>query len=150
MYSKTLEVNNLKTRYLDCARFPRLPRAIKQNFLMFVQFGEKLRSKRFDPKYHKTTLFELLKALIDCQNCLQRKQTSVMFVQFGEILYLKTFEVNDLKTRYLDSPRPKHISKTAQSETAKFRKDCAIWCKLVLENFRCKRSQNTLCGLPNA
>ena len=77
---------------------------------MFVQFGEILRSKRFDPKDHKNTLFELHKASIHWQGCQQRKQTSVMFVQFGEILYSNTFEVNDLKTRYLDSPSPKQIS----------------------------------------
>ena len=69
----------------------------KQTFCLFVQFGEKLRSTRFDPKDHKNTLFELLKASIDCQDYLQRKQTSVMFVEFGENLYSKTFEVNDLK-----------------------------------------------------
>ena len=80
---------------------------------MFVQYGENLRSKRFAPKDLKNTLFGLLKRQIDCQDCLQRKQTSVMFVQFGENYYSKSFEVNDLKTRYLDSPRPKHISKTA-------------------------------------
>ena len=34
-----------------------------------------------------------------------------MFVQFGENLYSKTFEVNDLKICYLDSRRPKQISR---------------------------------------
>ena len=70
---------------------------------MFVQFGEMLRSKRFDAKDLKNTLFGLLKSEIDYQDCLPRKQTSVMFVQFGENLYSKTFEVNDLKKRYLNS-----------------------------------------------
>ena len=34
----------------------------KQTFLLFVKFGEKLCSKRFDPKDQKNTLFGLLKA----------------------------------------------------------------------------------------
>ena len=58
-----------------------------KTFLVFVKFGAKLRSKRFDPKDLKKTLFGLLKAYIDCQDFLQRKQTSVMFVQIGENLY---------------------------------------------------------------
>ena len=76
---------------------------------MFVQFGKKLSSKRFDPKDLKNTLFGLLKAYIDCQDCLQRKQTLLMFVQFSENLNSKTFEVNDLKIRYLDSSKRKKI-----------------------------------------
>ena len=51
LYSKTFEVDNLKTRYLDSPRpkqISRLPRANKQNFVMFVQFGEYLCWKTSD------------------------------------------------------------------------------------------------------
>ena len=38
------------------------PRERKQNFVMFVQFGENLCSKRFDANDLRNTLFGLLKA----------------------------------------------------------------------------------------
>ena len=63
-----------------------------QTFLVFVQFSENLRNKRFDTKDLKNYLFG---------DCLRRKQTFVTFVQFGESLYSKTFEVNDLKNTLL-------------------------------------------------
>ena len=43
-----------------------------------------------------------------------------MCVQFGVNLYSKTFKVNDLKTHYLDSPRPKQMSRQPRSKKQNF------------------------------
>ena len=95
---------------------------------MFVQFGEKLRSKRLNLKDLKNTLFGLLKAKIECQDCLQRKKTSVIFVQFVENLYIKHFEQNDLKTCYLDSSKRKN---NVMNRKTSLLRVCKIWGKLT-------------------
>ena len=64
---------------------------------MFVKFGEKLRSKRFDPKDLKNTLFGLLKAYIYFLARNRDKQTFVVFVKFCEKLCSKIFDTNDLE-----------------------------------------------------
>ena len=62
---------------------------------MFVQFGEKLRNKRFDPNNLKNTLFGLLEVQIDCYE--SKNKTFLVFVKFGENLRNKRFDRNDLK-----------------------------------------------------
>ena len=61
---------------------------------MFVQFGEKLRHKRFDPNNLKTRHLDFSKPK---QTVINQTTNCLAFVKFGEKLCSKRHGTNDLK-----------------------------------------------------
>src|SRR5665213_15211 len=94
---------------------------VMKTFFVFVIFGEKLCTKRYDTNELKTLYLNSSKCKLIAMN---RNETFLAFVKFLKTLCTKRYDTNDLKTRYLNSSKRKKI---VMNRKEKFHRVSKIW-----------------------